>query len=250
MFQFCRPAIVCSFFIFFSMAGATYGDTILISPAIDGAVVDNAQDGDAVWDSIYGSEDEGWVDHSSNYDFERRSLFEFDISSIAQGSTVSYARFTFGGYSSGNPDDTMTLNGYTATNPASLSFADASVNNPLVEGFITGQAFDTVHLEVTSFIQNMVSSGDTLAGFMLQASPEETGAFVYMSESGYPDVQHPELYIEYSENQGSQVPVPSTLSLLITGLLIMFGGRHQIKPKISEFLKPTTRKTTRPCYTI
>ena len=138
---------------------------------------------------------------------EYRAAMEFDISGLPVGALVTSATLKL---MSMDPNATIGVYGYAGDGV--VAAADLAVDN-WVLFFDHNPGLNVV--DVTAFVQSLVSSSQNYAGFALREEATNHYALFMSVESNSP----PELLIEY-------VPEPVTLGLLLLGGLAMLRCRR------------------------
>jgi hypothetical protein len=146
-----------------------------------------------------------------------RGILEFDISSIT--GPVQNATLTFEVNSLSGPNTTVDIFGYAGNGIAEL--ADAYLGNSVL-GSIDVDNPTMYNLDVTSFINGLLTGGSQHAGFNLRMSSEYSQSGV-----GYDN----EINIVTSSSAGytpplltiTSVPLPGAVWLFATGLLALTG---------------------------
>ena len=160
---------------------------------------------------------------------ELRGVWEFPIDSIPVGSRVNSATLQlFLGLivnsTGGDAPSTFQMCGYVGDGAVTAS--DWNNDGLSLQNFDVG-SLGTMTFDVTPFVQNLVSDGDSYSGFLLKAlTPYFQVGFV--STEGVPFYPHPVLDVEFTP-----VPEPNVMTLvLLAGSVIAF-TRHSLRTHLS-----------------
>jgi len=154
----------------YTQALATVVDLSFV--AANTAVDNGPQDGvfDAFVPLNFGSvNNNGWTSF--------RTAFEFDISAIPAGSTINAATLTmFVNWVEGTRQ--IALHGYTGDGAVQLT--DFSCNGLVDSTVLSSPSSQYVVFDVTDFIDSLISSGETFAGFNVREEPANTSNFTVL----------------------------------------------------------------------
>jgi hypothetical protein len=215
--------------------GKAKAASISLLPAADGAFVDTNLDG--TFDSPFSANFLVYQLSSPATSFtpmEHRSALEFGISEIPRGSTVVSAvlhLFLFGfGI---NPDapipHSLEINGYAGD--GAITFDDMTRLNRVAGPIVSTEFFELqgalAHVDVSSFVQSLVSDADAFAGFMIRTTTDAVGSIDSLeSAAGQLPLAFPTLTVVFES--GAPIVEPPTLALLGLGLAgLGFGRRKQ-----------------------
>ena len=138
---------------------------------------------------------------------EERAAMEFDIGVLPSGAVVTAATLKL---MSSDPNAMIGLYGYAGD--GAVTWEDLVVQTWIIS-FDHHPGLNEV--DVTGFVQSLVSSSESYAGFTLREEAADHFAIFRSMESAFP----PELVIEY-------VPEPATLALLLLAGLVVLRHRR------------------------
>ena len=145
-------------------------------------------------------------------DNEYRAAIEFDIGTLPVGAVVNSATLKLM-----SMDFNALIGIYGYAGDGVVQASDLAVDNWILF-FDHNPGLNEV--DVTGFVQSLVSSGENYAGFALREEAANHYALFTSVESDFP----PELLIEY-------VPEPATLGLLLLSGLAMLRSQKQANPR-------------------
>lgn len=225
-----------------------FAATIDITADVIGIAIDEEYDG--VFETLY---DRSLISEFNDFTIgrvvegsfisERRSILEFDLSSINSGATIDNATLILDWVSASTTLGTTNFYGFTGSGNLDISNA---TNTGSIVASSTAQFLDhDVSVDVTSFIQGLVNDSNIWAGFVGVETVD--GANVnYRAEPDYyidwdalycadipmycgfePELfqPNPRLLINIST-----VPLPPAIWLFSSGLLILIGITKRNKP--------------------
>ena len=140
-----------------------------------------------------------------------RSLFEFDVSFITEGSEVLLAELSLYYYDPDNREHHSSTGPNTAfIQKVTSSWTENTVTwNNQPSSTINGQAIildltapkgDLIDLDVTEIVQEMVNNNAENFGFLLKLETEDGNKGIYFASSDHPNTDlHPKLIITYLE---------------------------------------------------
>ncbi|MEX2188380.1 MAG: DNRLRE domain-containing protein [Pirellulales bacterium] len=150
---------------------------------------------------------------------EFRFALEFDIAAIPTGSTITSATLRFTEIRDEN-GGTVQLHGYSGDGAVSL--ADMVVSN-VITADISDGSVGVNTIDVTGFIQSLVTGLSQYAGFMAMTVEASSSGPIYnvqSNEAPTPE-NRPLLAVEYSEPLTTEIPEQS--SLLVWSLICLGG---------------------------
>jgi hypothetical protein len=157
----------------------------------------------------------------------RRGAMEFDISSIAAGSVITSANLFFADRGTTTTAQ-MQLHGYSGDGLVQVS----DLNDATFLSFFNTDTQDpdrNFNIDVTGFIQALISVDVDFAGFMLRATTEGSNVFngADIASREYSDLAaRPRLTVNFAP---AQVPEPLTLALMGVGLAgLCFSRRKRV----------------------
>src|SRR5688572_20564683 len=157
----------------------------------------------------------------------RRGALEFDISSVGSGSVISSATLFFADRGT-TVSAQMQLHGYSGDGLVQTP----DLNDGTFLSFFNVDASDenrNFNIDVTAFVQSLVTVDVDFAGFMLRATTEGSNVFSgadFASREFFDAQARPLLTINF---QAGSVPAPGTLALFGIGLAgLAFSRRSRV----------------------
>lgn len=194
---------------------ATSAGGATLIPTFDGRIVDNGADGyDALDETVVMA---NYVDNGIQRIISRAAM-EFDISSLPLGTSVGGAFLTLNQVSRSGGAMDVEFYGYAGDGVFSLS--DALQVTTLVGGPIDQGANGLLTLDVTPFINNLLASDQTWAGFTIKLSHEE----LFLNPDSFFVSSYFKQWVDADSGSPSYatlsiVPVPTAVWLFGSGLI-------------------------------
>ncbi len=206
------------------LGGVGRASAVSIYPSVDGDITMNFSLG------TYSIETNGLNVSAALYPSEElRGILEFPVDSIPVGSLVTSATLSL--YEDLIENETGTGAGGTFqlcgfVGDGAVTASDWNNDGLSLQNFNAG-SFGTMTFDVTAFVQDLVSEGDSYSGFLIEAStPNFLVGFTSMEGLSY--YPHPVLDVEYTT-----VPEPNVMTLLlVAGSMIAF-RRHCLRTHLS-----------------
>jgi len=198
---------------------------VIISPSADGNVTKDFDSG------AFSVDTTGPNVSAAFYSTEElRGILEFPIDSIPVGSLINSATLSL--YEdlivngTGMDDVTATFQMCGYVGDGAVTAGDWNSDGLSLQNF-TGGSFGTMTFDVTPFVQELVSGGDSYSGFLIKGF---TPYFLvgFDSTEGVSIYPHPVLDVEFTP-----VPEPSVLTLVLVGGSIIAFTRHSLRAHLS-----------------
>jgi hypothetical protein len=204
-----------------------------LSPVVDGTATDSDRNG--TFDSLDRNGVLLTVDIENAFanQSESQASLEFDLSSIDSSATINSASlrlFSRSGGTGGNGNTVeVSVHGYVGDGVLSLA-NDFDLDNRVSGPFVAPSG---INADVTAFVQNLVSSPNTFAGFNLAADTVPFGSYTqnWDSNNAFSGiVSRPLLTIDFDV---VSVPEPSTFGMMSLAIGCVMSRRRQRSVRVS-----------------
>ena len=186
---------ICILVIFvgaFSLVIPAHADAINLNVVSVATGEDNGPQ-DGVFDSLTGL-NLGSVNNNGFTSF--RTAFEYSLSGLPTGSTINSATLTMV-LTNFEGTRAIAVHGYAGDGIVQLS--DFALNGLVGTVSVGPNGTQTLTLNVTGFVADLVANGGTFAGFNVREEPANSPNFLVMRLEGIPDL--PRLSIDFSTEQ-------------------------------------------------
>jgi len=150
-----------------------------------------------------------------------RTAFEFDLSGVPTGSTITSAQLIMD-LSNWGGARTIQVHGYAGDGTVQL--ADFARDALLATAGVNPTGTQRLTLDVTSYVGGLAASGQTFAGFNVREEPANDVNYVVMNLEGVTAGYFPQLSIEFTPEQRVDIDikpgsVPNSINLCSEGVL-------------------------------
>ncbi|HJS17829.1 MAG TPA: hypothetical protein VJ785_03720 [Anaerolineales bacterium] len=192
---FCISAILIGVLLLATPAQADGNSLNFVSAATG---VDNGPQ-DGVFDS-FTTLNLGSVNNNGFTSF--RTAFEFSLSSFPPGSVITSARLTL---LLSNFEGTRAIEVHGYAGDGSVQLSDFALNGRVATASVGPGGTQTLNIDVTPFVAELVENGRTFAGFTVREDPPNTSNFGVMRLEGLPG--SPVLSVESSTAQRVDIDI-------------------------------------------
>ena len=197
-------------------------DTIVFVDPLDANANDSDLDG--VWDELSPGPLVNLLAYTGGSNYYYRAGLEFDVQQLtSQNAVVDNATLRVG-YAGASGTPALTLQFYSFEGDGALTLDDFQTGastpvGPRYNSFGPGTPDLYYEVPVTDFIQSLVDSGATHAGFMA-----ENLANIQTRLGGYYSIRPPQLVVDYT-----LIPEPASAALVSLGFLALICQRRIVR---------------------